>query len=147
MSHSLTKIWIHAVWGTKDRCPFMGDDHLKKIKYHLRECFDDQKCVVKAINGMEDHIHSLFLLNTNVSLKDIMMNVKGETSHWINENNFYKEKFQWQVGYGAFSVSESMLKKVENYVLKQKEHHQKMDFKTEWKLLMEKHNVLIVSHD
>ncbi len=147
MSHSLTKIWIHAVWATKERCPFMSEEYLKKIIHHLRDNFDEQKCVVKSINGMEDHIHSLFLLNTNISLKEIMMNVKGETSHWINENNFFKEKFLWQVGYGAFSVSESLLKKVENYIRKQKKHHQEMDFKTEWDLLMKKHNVTIVSHD
>jgi putative transposase len=141
MSHSLTKIWIHAVWSTKERCPYMSDEILKKITQHIKKKIIEQKCAVKAINGMEDHIHCLFLLNMNISLKEIMMNVKGETSHWINESGFYKEKFEWQAGYGAFSVSESVLHKIENYIINQKGHHKEMEFKKEWELLIGKHHL------
>ena len=146
MSHSLTRIWIHAVWGTKERCPFMNDEKLSKIINHLKDIFDEQNCGIRIINGTEDHIHSFFLLDNNKSIKEIMMNVKGETSHWINKEGFYKAKFGWQVGYGAFSVSESLVRKVENYIKNQKEHHRKMTFKEEWDMLMKKHNVMIMGN-
>ncbi|MCK4357692.1 MAG: IS200/IS605 family transposase [Candidatus Cloacimonetes bacterium] len=143
MSHSLTRIWIHAVWSTKDRFPFMKNDERIKIINHLKTKFEESECRVRIINGTEDHLHALFLLNQNESIKDIMKNIKGESSHWINENDFYKAKFSWQIGYGAFSVSESIVKNVEKYIKNQKEHHRKMSFQEEWELLLKKHNIVV----
>ena len=143
MSHSLTKIWIHAVWSTKDRFHFLESKKRKKIIDHLKTKLEESECGVRIINGTEDHLHALFLLNPNKSIKDIMKNIKGECSHWINQNNFYKIKFSWQVGYGAFSVSESLMKKVEQYIKNQKEHHRKMSFQEEWELLLKNHNMIV----
>ena len=99
----------------------------------------DLDCKLRVINGTPDHIHLLFLLGQKYSLKDIMQNIKGETSHWINQNNYVSTKFSWQIGYGAFSVSESKIKEVESYINNQKEHHKKITFKDEYKLLMKKY--------
>ncbi|MCD4819665.1 MAG: transposase [Candidatus Cloacimonetes bacterium] len=143
MSHSLTRIWIHSVWGIKNRFPFLSDTTRNEIIDHLKIKFDEFGCGVRIINGTEDHIYSLFLLNKNDSLKAIMKSIKGESSHWINETNFYKAKFSWQIGYGAFSVSESLVKKVERYIRNQKEHHKKTSFKEEWDLLIKKHNIIV----
>ena len=82
-------------------------------------------CPVRIINGMPDHVHSLFLLNPQKAITDIFKQVKGSTSHWINEQNLIKEKFSWQTGYAAYSVSESVLEKVFQYIANQKQHHQK----------------------
>jgi len=71
--------------------------------------------------------------------------VKGESSHWINQSDFIKNKFSWQIGYGAFSVSESMVKEVENYISNQKEHHKKMTYKEEVELLVKKYRLEIVN--
>ncbi len=67
-----------------------------------------------------------------------MKNVKGESSHWINQNGFFKTHFFWQIGYGAFSVSESQVKKVKRYIKNQAEHHKSISFKDEWELLLKK---------
>lgn len=144
MSHSLIKIWIHGVFGTKDRLPLIKNDFEAKLHNHIKEKLEkDLNCKVRAINGTEDHIHILFLLSPNFSLKDILQNVKGESSHWINGSDFMKHKFAWQTGYGAFSVSESMLKDVEKYIANQKEHHKKLTYKEEVDMLMKKYGFKI----
>ena len=85
-------------------------------------------CLVRIINGMQDHVHLLFLLNPQKALTDVLKQVKGNTSHWINEQDLIKEKFAWQNGYAAYSVSESQLGKVYNYILNQKQHHKMKTF-------------------
>jgi len=143
MPHSLTKIWIHAILGTKYREPLIplriADDIYCHIKKHLE---DDFHCRVRSINGTADHIHILFLLDAKYSLKDIMKNVKGESSHWINHKNIQRNKFEWQVGYGAFSVSESGVDTVEHYIAYQKEHHRKKTFLEEFEEYMNMHGLV-----
>lgn len=129
MSHSFTRIWIHTVLGTKDRQPFIRPEFEsalhEHIKHHLEEDFD---CPVRAINGVPDHIHVLLLLSPNHSVKDLLQNAKGESSHWANQQDFTKLKFAWQTGYSAFSVSESGVLEVQRYIENQKLHHQKRTY-------------------
>jgi REP element-mobilizing transposase RayT len=81
---------------------------------------------------MPDHIHCLFLLSPDKSIADIIKQIKGSTSHWINETDIIADKFSWQTGYAAYSVSESQLEKVHNYIKNQKAHHQKLTFGHEY---------------
>jgi putative transposase len=123
MSHSLTNIWIHSVFETKDHTPLIKIEFAKRLHAHIKSSLEkDFDCPVKAISGINNHLHLLFLLNPNYSIKDIMKNIKGESSHWINQNNFLNTKFAWQVGYGAFSVSNSGVRSVELYIINQTEH-------------------------
>ena len=108
------------------------------IKVHLEEDFG---CGVRTIGGAADHVHILFLLDPNHALKDIMKNIKGESSHWVNELDLTQMKFLWQVGYGAFSVSESNVKVVEEYIKNQKEHHKKLTFLDEYRAFMAKNGL------
>jgi len=140
MSHSLTKIWIHSIIGTKDSEPMIKNEIEPKIYGHIKNKLENElDCRLKTINGTNDHTHLLFLMSQSYSLKDIMQNIKGETSHWINQNNLSKFKFAFQIGYGAFSVSESMVSEVEKYIKSQKEHHKKLSFKEEYDLFMKKY--------
>lgn len=146
MSHSLTKIWIHGIWGTKDRISLIKSDYEKQLYDHIKDKLESELgCKVRIINGTEDHIHVLFLLNPNYSIKDIFQRMKGDSSHWINENDFTKNKFVWQTGYGGFSVSESMVKEVERYIKNQKEHHKKVTFQQEYELFMQKYGLEIIN--
>lgn len=79
-----------------------------------------------------DHIHALIDLPTNYSIEDVMKLLKGGSSHWINENKFLYKNFIWGRGYGAFSVSESNLLKVINYIQGQEEHHKKKTYASEF---------------
>ena len=81
---------------------------------------------------MSDHVHCLFLLSAQKSISEVIKQVKGSTSHWVNEQNIISEKFAWQTGYAAYSVSESQLEKVYQYILNQKEHHKKKNFIQEY---------------
>jgi putative transposase len=142
MSHSLTKIWIHAVFGTKNCEPTIHQNLELKLYPHIQEHLEkDFECTVSAINGIPDHIHILFLLSPNFSVKDILKNIKGESSHWINQENLTKIKFAWQTGYGAFSVSESNVEKVVKYIDNQKEHHKKKTFAVELEEFMKNHGL------
>jgi putative transposase len=143
MSHSLTKIWIHLVFGTKDRMPLIKESFEKKLYEHIKQIIEtDFKSLLYVINGTADHIHILILQNQNYSIADIAKNLKGNSSHWINENGFTNLKFAWQTGYGAFSVSESMIEDVKKYIQNQKEHHRKISFAEEYKKFEEKYGFL-----
>ncbi len=128
MPHSVNKIWIHAIWATKKRAPFIKPAVEKKIRQFISDQLRDQGCPVRTINGMPDHIHCLFLLNPTKSIAEIIKQIKGTSSHFVNRNNLIAEKFAWQTGYAAYSVSESGVDKVYKYIKNQKKRHQKKTF-------------------
>lgn len=140
MSHSLTKIWIHLIFGTKDRMPLINESYEKKLYEHIKQIVqNDLKSVLYVINGTSDHIHILLLQNQNYSIAEIAKHIKGNSSHWINQNEFTNLKFAWQTGYGAFSISESMIDSIKQYIVNQKEHHRNMSFAEEYKKFEEKY--------
>jgi len=142
MSHSTTKVWIHGVFSTKDRAPLIDVSLEKKLFEHIKERLEkDYDCRVKVINGSLEHIHILFLLDQKHSVFEIFKNIKGESSHWINQSGMTKEKFCWQTGYGAFSVSDSMTGDVVKYILNQKAHHKKMSYTEEVNLFLKKYGI------
>lgn len=132
MSHSFNKIWIHAIWATKERTPLIHANVENKIYSFISEQLQEQGCPARIINGMPDHIHCLFLLNPQKSTAEVIKQIKGSSSHFINQNNIIPEKFSWQTGYAAYSVSESVVEKVFQYIKTQKQHHQKKSFKIEY---------------
>ena len=86
-----------------------------------------------AINGMPDHIHVLFGMRPSQSLSDLLQDIKGNSSQWINNRKFVRGKFSWQEGYGAFSYSKSQIPQVIRYIERQEEHHKKKTFIEEYK--------------
>jgi putative transposase len=132
MSHSFNKIWIHAIWATKERMPLIDAKSEIKIHDYMRKQLIEIGCPVRIINGMPDHVHCLFLLSPQKSISDVIKQIKGSTSHFINEQDFNSEKFAWQTGYAAYSVSESQLEKVFQYIKNQKQHHSKQTFQQEY---------------
>ena len=132
MSHSFNKIWIHAIWATKERLPLLRQNSEQKVYSFIAEQLRELGCPVRIINGMPDHIHCLFLLNPQKSVADVIKQIKGSSSHYINENNIIPDKFSWQTGYAAYSVSESVVEKVLQYIKTQKEHHQKKTYQQEY---------------
>ncbi|HEY5368937.1 MAG TPA: IS200/IS605 family transposase [Hanamia sp.] len=141
MSHSYIKIWIHAIWATKNRQPMITQDIEKPLFSHMKEELSDCGCYVKIINGMPDHVHSLFSINAQKSIGDVIKQVKGGASHWVNQQNILNAKFAWQTGYAAYSVSESQLQKVFDYIKNQKEHHAKNTFQQEYENFIKLHHL------
>ena len=132
MSHSFNKIWIHAIWATKERMPLIHSSVENKIYSFMAEQLREQGCPVRIINGMPDHIHCLFLLSPQKSISEVIKQIKGSSSHFINQNNIIDDKFAWQTGYAAYSVSESVVEKVYEYIKNQKSHHQRKTFQQEY---------------
>ena len=132
MPHSFNKIWIHAIWATKERQPFISNKVEKQIHDLLRKELIEMGCPVRIVNCMPDHVHLLFLLNPKKSIAEVIKQVKGSSSHSINEQDLIPGKFSWQTGYAAYSVSESQLEKVFQYIRNQKSHHKKQTFSQEY---------------
>jgi REP element-mobilizing transposase RayT len=132
MSHSFNKIWIHAIWATKERMPLIHNSIEQKVYQFMSNQLREQGCPVRIINGMPDHVHCLFLLSSQKSIAEVIKQIKGSSSHFINQENLTIDKFSWQTGYAAYSVSESGVEKVFQYIQNQKEHHQKKSFQEEY---------------
>ena len=141
MAHSFNKIWIHAIWATKDRLPFISDKCEKQVFDFIGKQFRELNCPVRILNGMPDHVHCLFLLNPQKSIAEVIKQVKGSSSNFINQEVIVKEKFAWQTGYAAFSVSESVLDKVFVYIQNQKEHHAQRTFAQEYEEFLALHGL------
>ena len=133
MSH--VKIWIHAVWGTKNRECLLTKEVRTKLFQHIRENAKEKQIYIDFINGDVDHIHCLLALNADFTIAKVMQLIKGEATHWANKNLAsvsLKQKLEWADEYFAVSVSESMLNKVREYIKNQEEHHKKLTFKDEY---------------
>ena len=132
MPHSFNKIWIHSIWATKVRMPLINAAIEQKVYQFISEELRAQGCPVRIVNGMPDHIHCLFLLSPKKTIAEVIKQIKGASSHYINHSNLITEKFAWQTGYAAYSVSESVVEKVYVYIKNQKSHHQKKNFQHEY---------------
>jgi putative transposase len=138
MSHSFSTIWIHAVWATKNREPLILPKLEKQLYSFLFQELEKLGCPCRIINGMPDHIHLLFLLNPQKSVSEVVKQLKGASSHWVNQQDFYLHKFAWQTGFAAYSVSESVKGKVFSYIQNQKEHHRNVSFQEEYESIIQK---------
>jgi REP element-mobilizing transposase RayT len=127
------KVYIHFVWSTKNRYPYLNTNELRvKVWNHIRENAKAKGIFIDFINGYADHCHCLISLGIDQTIQKVMQLIKGESSYWINKNRLTKEKFEWQDEYFAVSVSESMLDKVRDYIKNQEEHHRKKTFQEEY---------------
>ena len=133
MPNTYSQIHIHAVFTVQNRESLISNDWKIELYKYITGIIQNQQHKLLAINGMPDHIHILFGMRPNQSLSDLMQDVKGSSSKWINEKGFVKGKFSWQEGYGAFSYSKSQLNQVVDYINKQEEHHKQKTFLEEYK--------------
>jgi putative transposase len=132
MPKSYTSIWIHAIWATKSRLALIHPDIEKQVYDFIRKEFEGMGCRVKIINGMPDHIHCLFLLNPKESLMSVIKQVKGSSSRYINTEKLIEGTFMWQIGYSSFSVSKTIVPRVEEYIKRQKIHHSYQSLEDEY---------------
>lgn len=113
-------VWIHFVWTTKDREPILSESIRYKVFEHIRENAKAKNIFIGALNGWVEHVHCLVSLGSGQILDDVMRLLKGESSHWINKSQLCHGKFHWQDEYFAVSVSESLLPKVRNILIRRK---------------------------
>jgi putative transposase len=130
------KVWLHFVWSTKDRLPYLQHSVSTKVFDHIRQNAREKAIHVDFINGYLEHVHCLISLGTDQTLEKLMQLIKGESSFWINKNKLTKTKFAWQDEYFVASVSEGNLAQVRRYIAKQEEHHSKVPFDKEFDELL-----------
>jgi putative transposase len=133
------RIWIHCVWATKNRVPFLAKDNKMTIINHMRDNAKEKGIYIDFINGSKEHIHCTISLNQDQNISKVMQLIKGESSYWINKNNIKKKEFEWADEYFAVSVSESYMNRVREYIKNQEEHHRKTTWEEEYNEFIEKY--------
>jgi REP element-mobilizing transposase RayT len=137
---SWVRIWVHLVFSTKNREPFLHTEQLRKQFFqHIRQNAELKKIWLDQISGYTDHTHCLISLGKDQSISNVAQLIKGESSFWINKNALIKNKFSWQDDYWAVSVSESHLDKVRQYIQSQEDHHRNISFAEEVSEFMERY--------
>ena len=137
---AFVKIMIHAVWGTKNREPYLVKDIRPLIVSHIKENARSKGIFIDTLNGYTEHLHCLMGLNADMSISKAMHLVKGESAFWINKQKIIRCKFEWADEYFAVSVSDSVLDKVRTYINTQDEHHQKVSFAQEYEIFIKKYS-------
>jgi len=140
--HSYTKIWIHLIWGTKNHERLIFNNKTVEIQNHLLTKSEELEIPFEVIKIQPEHVHALINLPSNKLLSEFVQNIKGESSSWINKQKLFNQKFSWQRGFGAFSVSSSQLKIVNDYICNQEEHHRRKTFKEEYDEWQKKYGIL-----
>ena len=131
MGQSLSQLYIRLTFGTKNRYPLIKEDWEDKLHAYMAGIFKNFNSPAIIINSVSDHIHILFSLSKNYALAKVVEEVKKQSSKWIKTMDSKSDKFSWQSGYAAFSVSSSKVEIVKKYILNQKEHHKKLTYQEE----------------
>lgn len=132
MANTFSQLYIHVVFTVKGGESLISKIWKEELYKYICGIVTNTNQKVYAINGMPDHLHILLSIKPNCLLSDLMRDIKASSSKWINSKNFVKGKFQWQEGFGSFSVSQSQIDKVILYIDNQELHHQKISFKQEY---------------
>ena len=138
---SFVKIWVHVVFATKNREPFLTREIRYQVKRKIIQNCKNQDIFLQSINGYRDHLHCLISLGREQTISYVVQQIKGESSNWLNENHFENGEFLWQDDYFAISVSESQVQQVINYIKNQERHHASHSFEDEIKLFQERFGI------
>ena len=132
MANTYSQIYIQIVFAVKGRQNLIPKLHREELHKYITGIVTNREQKLLAIFAMPDHIHLLVGLKPNITISDLVRDIKAGSSKFITESNWIKTKFNWQEGYGAFSYSKSQIDNVIKYILKQEEHHKRKTFKEEY---------------
>jgi putative transposase len=142
MPQSLSAVYVHLVFSTKQRRPFLRDSVRREALHaYLGGISKTLDCPPIIVGGMEDHVHLLARLGRTITRADWVKELKRVSNLWLKEQDPVYNELQWQGGYADFSVSLSNLELVKNYIINQEMHHRKLSFQDELRALLHKHNV------
>jgi putative transposase len=144
MPQSLAQIYVHLVFSTKNRAPFLRDPAFReRVHAYLVGICNNQDCPSLRIGGTEDHVHILCRLSKTRDVATLVRELKRDSTKWIKEANPDRAEFHWQNGYGAFSVSPSHVEALVAYIANQIEHHRHESFQDEFRRLCKKYGIEI----
>jgi len=136
MPHTYTKLLFHIVFSTKERYGFITDDKRERIYEYICGTIRGLGGICIEIGGVEDHVHILIALKPTMNVAKLIQDLKPSVTHWAREH--VHPKFEWQNGYGAFTVGGSQVEAVRKYIQGQPEHHTKVVFDDEFKDLLKR---------
>lgn len=142
MPQSLSSILIHLVFCTKRREPFIIPRIEPELHAYLAAVFRECHSPALAVNGTSNHLHVLFALSRTITVADLIEEVKKRSSKWIKTKGPELRNFQWQTGYGAFSIGQSNVTALKQYIAVQKEHHRHRSFEEEYREFLAKYQVV-----
>lgn len=126
------RVWIHLVWSTKNRKPLLQNQQIRRQMFaHITENARQKGIYLDSVSGWTDHVHALISLGPDQTIAKTAQLLKGESSHWANEQRIISHKFEWQDAYYAVSVSDSSTESVRRYIRGQEEHHRRKSFAEE----------------
>ena len=140
------KVWIHLIWATKNRFPFLKKPIRAKLFSHIKENANNKNIHLDFINGFDQHVHALISLKADQAIAKVARLLKGESSHWVNEKQLTSPKFSWQEEYMAVSVSHSAVNRVRDYIKNQEEHHRTKTFAEEYQMFLDRYGFEILGN-
>ncbi len=142
MPQSLSIVYLHLVFSTKDREPYFSKPDLRAALHAwLGATSRELNCAPVIVGGVADHVHILARCGRCITHSDWVKELKRTSSKWIKTQDASLSAFAWQSGYGLFSTSTSQLDAVHDYILKQEEHHRKFSFQDEYRKLLQRHGL------
>jgi REP element-mobilizing transposase RayT len=141
MAQSFAKLVVHVVYATKNREPVLVQPIRHDLYTYTAGILNTVDCLPLGIGGTSDHVHVLVQMSRTITLAKMVEEMKRGSSRWIKTRGIGFQGFAWQGGYGAFSVSESQLPTVKQYIDNQEEHHRKTTFQDEFRTLLARHNI------
>lgn len=141
MAQTLTRLLVHTIFSTKNRANLIKPDIGPSLYAYIGGICRNADSPLLAAGGTANHLHLLMSLSKSRSLADLMMHVKKDSSKWIKTQAAYFADFQWQEGYGGFTIGESQVDDLKRYIDRQKEHHRATTFEEELVALLKKYNV------
>ncbi len=139
MSQTLVALYAHIIFSTKDRRNLIKPQIEGELFSYIGGIVNGNKCKLLAANGTENHVHLLISMGKTIELSEIVGDIKRDSSKWIKTKGV--RLFQWQNGYGAFSVSSSNIEDVKKYIARQKEHHSRQSFEDEYRKTLDRHGL------
>ena len=142
MPQSLSSVYVHLVFSTKNREPFLRDaDIRKEMHAYLGGVSKTLDCPPVIVGGVEDHVHLLCQMARTITQSDWVKEIKRVSSIWIKQRNPASAAFAWQAGYGVFSVSASLLDQTREYIAHQDQHHKTQSFQDEYRAFLRKYGL------
>ena len=141
MPQSLARVYLHTVFSTKNREPILADDWRDELFHVLGGAANNLGCQSLLVGGVADHVHMLISLGRTITIADAIGKIKSTSSLWINQTRGLPSPFHWQAGYGAFSVSQSNVEAVREYIRRQPEHHARQEFKDEFREWLQRYQI------
>ena len=139
---SYISIWLHCVWSTKNRIPYLTDRIRSEVISHIYHNAKSKGIYLDQMNGYHEHLHALISMSGTQNISEIMQKIKGESSFWINKKKLTRLKFEWQDDFYCVSIGQSQMENLKIYIRDQEVHHKKVSWEEVLEKLIKENNLL-----